>query len=183
MPTTSFAARALRAAGDKPRWARCVQIADTSIGGLLGQEYVRRAFTPEAKRKMNELIDNLIAALREDIPRLTWMGPQTQREALAKLDAFKRGSGIPRGGETIRSERNGRSYARNLFAAREYAARARVNRIGKPDDPNEWGAFTPATVNASYNAARTSSRFRWNLQPPFYDPTPTTHTTTAALAQ
>ena len=43
-------------------------------GQLLGQEYVKRNFTPEAKAKMNQLIDNLIAALREDIPTLSWMG-------------------------------------------------------------------------------------------------------------
>jgi putative endopeptidase len=156
----------------KPRWQRCVQIADQSIGGLLGQEYVKRAFTPEAKRKMNELIDNLVSALREGIPRLEWMAPQTQSAALAKLDAFKRRIGYPdvwRDYSTMHLTRD--SYARNLTAARQWAFRRAVSRIGKPDDPNEWGFFTPATVNASYNPSRNFITFPAGiLQPPFYDP-------------
>ncbi len=156
----------------QPRWQRCVRIADATIGQLLGQEYVRRNFTPEAKRKMNELIDNLISALREDIPKLTWMGPETKAQALAKLDAFKRRIGYPdvwRDYSALQISRD--SYAQNLFAAREFTLRRNVNRIGKPDDPNEWGAFTPATVNASYNPARNFITFPAGiLQPPFYDP-------------
>ncbi|PYQ46847.1 MAG: hypothetical protein DMF59_20485 [Acidobacteria bacterium] len=35
------------------RWKRCVRATDASLGQLLGQEYVRRNFTPEAKAKMN----------------------------------------------------------------------------------------------------------------------------------
>ncbi|MGZ8853934.1 MAG: M13 family peptidase, partial [Thermoanaerobaculia bacterium] len=38
------------------RWKRCVRATDASLGDLLGYEYVRRTFTPEAKRKMNQLI-------------------------------------------------------------------------------------------------------------------------------
>ncbi len=156
----------------KPRWQRCVQVADQSIGGLLGQEYVKRAFTPEAKRKMSDLIDNLIAALREDIPRLTWMGPATQSQALAKLDAFKRRIGYPDVWQDYSTlQVSSASFAQNLIASRQWALRRTVNRIGKPDDPNEWGFFTPATVNASYNPARNFITFPAGiLQPPFYDP-------------
>src|SRR5438552_3384068 len=79
----------------QPRWQRCVRATDASLGNLLGQEYVRRAFTPEAKRKMNELIDNLVAALRADIPTLSWMGPQTKQAALEKLNAMGCRIGYP----------------------------------------------------------------------------------------
>src|SRR5205085_136785 len=46
------------------RWKRCVRATDLSLGQLLGQEYVKRTFTPEAKAKANQLINNLVAALR-----------------------------------------------------------------------------------------------------------------------
>src|SRR3954447_22568352 len=80
---------------EEERWKRCVRPADASIGQLLGQEYVRRNFTPEAKAKMSSLIDNLVGALREDIPTLTWMGPETKAAALVKLNAFQRRIGYP----------------------------------------------------------------------------------------
>ncbi|MBK5258435.1 MAG: M13 family metallopeptidase [Thermoanaerobaculia bacterium] len=155
-----------------PRWKQCVMLADASLGHLAGQEYVRRNFTPESKRKMNELIDNLVAALREDIPALKWMGPDTKREAEAKLDAFKRRIGYPdawRDYSSLAITRD--SFARNLEAARRYEFRRSVARVGKADDPNEWGVFTPSTVNASYNSARNFITFPAGiLQPPFYDP-------------
>ncbi len=156
----------------QPRWQRCVRAADTTIGEILGQEYVKRAFTPEAKEKMNALIDNLIAALREDIPKLSWMGPQTKTAALAKLEAFRRRIGYPDKWIDYASLDVARdSYANNVFAAQAFRVRRAAGRVNKPDDPNEWGFFTPATVNAGYNPTRNDITFPAGiLQPPFYDP-------------
>ena len=155
-----------------PRWQRCVRAADANIGEVLGQEYVKRAFTPEAKEKMNALIDNLVAALREDIPRLTWMGPETKETAMAKLEAFRRRIGYPDTWIDYATLDVGRdSYPAKVAAARAFNLRRAASRVGKPDDPNEWGNFTPSTVNASYNSTRNNITFPAGiLQPPFYDP-------------
>lgn len=154
------------------RWKRCVAATDRSVGQLLGQEYVRRNFTPEAKAKMNALIDNLVSALREDIPTLTWMGPETKQAALTKLDAFRRRIGYPDKWidySALTLDRN--SYYNDIRATRQFSYRRNINRIGKPDDPNEWGFFTPPTVNASYNPSQNNITFPAGiLQPPFYDP-------------
>ena len=154
------------------RWKRCVRSADANVGQLLGEEYVRRNFTPEAKAKMGQLIDNLVAALREDIPTLQWMGPATKQAALEKLNAFARHIGYPekwRDYSALDITRS--SYAQDVQAARQFAFRRGVQRIGKPDDPAEWSFFTPSTVNASYNSTRNDITFPAGiLQPPFYDP-------------
>lgn len=156
----------------EPRWQRCIRAADQNVGEILGQEYVKRNFTPEAKAKMNELIDNLVAALRETIPALQWMGPETKQAALAKLEAFRRRIGYPDKWIDYTTLDIGReSLAGNVRAASEFRVRRAVNRIGKPDDPNEWGFFTPSTVNASYSPTRNDITFPAGiLQPPFYDP-------------
>jgi len=154
------------------RWKRCVRATDANLGQLLGQEYVRRNFTPEAKAKMNQLIDNLVAALREDIPTLSWMSPETKQAALTKLSAFQRKIGYPdkwRDYASLGISRD--SYANDVLASRRFAYHYNLARIGKADDPNEWGGFTPPTVNASYMASRNDITFPAGiLQPPFYDP-------------
>jgi putative endopeptidase len=170
-----FAFRGQVLSGQKeiqPRWQRCIRAADANIGEILGQEYVKRAFTPEAKEKMSALIDNLVAALREDLPRLEWMSDETKRAALAKLDAFRRRIGYPDKWIDYTTLDIGRdSYAANIAAASAFRVRRTVSRIGKPDDPNEWGFFTPSTVNASYSPTRNYITFPAGiLQPPFYDP-------------
>lgn len=156
----------------QPRWQRCVRAADANLGEVLGQEYVKRAFTPEAKGKMNELIDNLVAALREGIPQLAWMGPETKQTALAKLEAFRRRIGYPDQWIDYTALNVGReSYLANVNAARAFNVRRAVTRVGKPDNPDEWGGFTPSTVNASYSPTRNNITFPAGiLQPPFYDP-------------
>ena len=154
------------------RWKRCVRAADIDIGQLLGQEYVRRNFSPEAKAKMNALIDNLVSALREDIPTLTWMGPETKKAALVKLNAFARRIGYPEKwiDYTPLTITRG-SYAQDVRAARVFSRNRNISRIGKPDDPNEWGFFTPSTVNAGYYPPQNNITFPAGiLQPPFYDP-------------
>lgn len=170
-----FAFRGKTLSGQKellPRWQRCVRAADQNVGEILGQEYVKRAFTPEAKVRMNEMIDNLVAALREDIPSLTWMGPQTKEAAVTKLEAFRRRIGYPDRWIDYSTLQVGRgSYAENVFAARAFTVRRAVGRVGKPDDPNAWGFFTPPTVNAGYSPTRNDITFPAGiLQPPFYDP-------------
>lgn len=170
-----FAFRGQALSGQKeiqPRWQRCIRAADGNLGDLLGQEYVKRAFTPEAKEKMSALIDNLVAALREDLPKLSWMSAETKAAAMQKLDAFRRRIGYPdRWIDMTSLDVQRGSYLANVNAANAFRVRRTVGRIGKPDDPNEWGFFTPSTVNASYSPTRNYITFPAGiLQPPFYDP-------------
>ena len=53
-----------------PRWRRRVAHTDRVLGEALGQVYVAKHFPPEAKARMDAMIDNLIRAFRERIVTL-----------------------------------------------------------------------------------------------------------------
>ncbi len=79
----------------QPRWKRAVNNLDATLGELLGKVYVETHFKPEAKARMERLVENLRGAFREGIDKLEWMGPETKKEAQAKLAAFRPKIGYP----------------------------------------------------------------------------------------
>src|SRR6202171_775908 len=154
-----------------PRWKRCVQATDRVLGEALGQVYVQKYFPPEAKARALEMVHNLIAALRDDLQTLPWMGPDTRTQATAKLDAFAVKIGYTdkwRDYSALKIERT--SYAENQLRCAEFDCAPGLNKIGKPVDRTEWG-MTPPTVNAYNNSSMNEIVFPAGiLQPPFYDP-------------
>ncbi len=47
----------------QPRWRRCVAATDANLGEALGEVYVKKHFTPEAKARMQQLVNNLLGGL------------------------------------------------------------------------------------------------------------------------
>ena len=80
---------------NRPRWKRVLSATEGAMGEAVGQLYVEKAFSPEAKRKALDLVKNLQAVLRERILKLDWMSEPTKQKALAKLDAFTIKIGYP----------------------------------------------------------------------------------------
>jgi putative endopeptidase len=155
----------------RPRWKRCVDQTNAAVGELVGQEYVRQTFTPEAKARALDMVANLRAALAERLDALTWMGDSTKRQARAKLDAFTPKIGYPdRWIDYGALQVGDTSYYANLRAAERFTALREYGKLGKPVDKGEWG-MTPPTVNAYYNPSWNEIVFPAGiLQPPFYDP-------------
>jgi putative endopeptidase len=155
----------------QPRWKRCVQATDRTLGEALGQLYVQRYFPPEAKARALAMVNNLIAALRNDLQNLPWMGPETRAQAIAKLQAFAVKIGYTdkwRDYSALKIERS--TYLANNFRGAEFEFARRLDKIGKPVDRTEWG-MTPPTVNAYNNSGMNEIVFPAGImQPPFYDP-------------
>jgi len=154
----------------QPRWKTCVQNVNGHLGEALGMEYAKRAFKPEAKARMNQLIDNLMAALKDRINGLDWMSDDTKKQALIKLSTFKRKIGYP---DVLRGYRglivDDKSYAGNVLRSSVFQVRRNFEDLGKPRDKTRWG-FTPPTVNASYNPGNNDITFPAGiLQPPFFN--------------
>jgi predicted metalloendopeptidase len=154
-----------------PLWRRCVAATDAQLGEALGQAYVARAFTPESKRRMQTMVSNLISAFRERVQKLDWMGDQTRRQALAKLDAFGQKIGYPDKWIDYSSLDVTRdSYVQNVMRAAAFEVRRDLAKIGKPVDRAEWG-MSPPTVNAYNHLILNEIVFPAGiLQAPFFNP-------------
>ncbi|MEP6947077.1 MAG: M13 family metallopeptidase [Acidobacteriota bacterium] len=154
----------------QPRWKRCVAATDRSLGEALGAVYVKSKFTPEAKARMDALITNLFDAMRSHIEGLSWMGAETKKKAIAKLQSYKRKIGYnehPLGYAGLSISRA--SYAQNDINSGLFQLDRNIKDIGKPTDKTRWG-MTPPTVNAYYNSSYNEIVFPAGiLQPPFFN--------------
>ncbi|PPV07224.1 metallopeptidase [Xanthomonas bromi] len=154
----------------RPRWKRVLSAVNRAMGEGLGQLYVAKTFTPEAKQRAGELVGNIQAALKARIERVDWMSPQTKAKALAKWETFLPKIGYPdtwrdwSGLEIVPGD-----YYRNVQAAAKFNYRYDFAQIGKPTDRKRW-SMTPQTVNAYYDPSTNTINFPAAiLQPPFFD--------------
>jgi predicted metalloendopeptidase len=154
----------------EPRWKRGVATVEGALGEALGREYTAQYFPPERKARMEELVKNVLAAYKESINNLDWMGPETKKEAQAKLAKFNPKIGYPN---------KWRDYSKlavkkddlvgNVMRASNFAYNRNINKLGKPIDREEWG-MTPQTINAYYNSRLNEIVFPAAiLQPPFFN--------------
>ena len=154
----------------QPRWQTCVAAGDDAMGDALGEAFVRKHFTAEAKRRMNEMVENLRATLRQELEQAEWLDPDTRKNAIAKLNSFVAKIGYPdkwRDYSSLKIDR--KSYFDNVRATELFDRQYQLAKIGKPVNRNDWG-MTPPTVNASANPARNEITFPAGiLQPPFFD--------------
>ena len=168
----NFYAKTLRGQKEiEPRWKRVLSTIEGQSGEALGQMYVKVAFSPEAKAKMETLVANLGTALKARIQNLTWMSDETKSKAMEKQAAFTTKIGYPdkwRDWTGLSTSRD--SYIGNVLAAMEFNYKWNLGKIGKPVDRTEWG-MPPQMVNAYYNPLQNEIVFPAAImQPPFFDP-------------
>ena len=155
----------------RDRWKRGVSLVQGALGEAVGQVYVERHFPASHKVRMLELVENLVAAYRESISALEWMGPETRAKALAKLDAFTPKIGYPDRWKSYEGlEVTADDLVGNVRRSHAYEQDRELRKIGKPVDRDEW-FMTPQTVNAYYNPGMNEIVFPAAiLRPPFFDP-------------
>jgi putative endopeptidase len=154
----------------EPRWKRCVGYVDNDLGEALGQVYVKKNFSPEAKQRAQKMVKEIEDAMGQDIESLSWMTPTTKQSALEKLHAVANKVGYPdkwRDYGTLTIARD--DEMGNVLRAREFEFHRQLAKIGKPVDRGEW-EMTPPTVNAYYDPQLNDINFPAGvLQPPLFD--------------
>ena len=154
----------------RPRWRRAVDSMDNNMGELIGRMFVEAHFPPEAKRRMLELVDNLLKTFDSSIDGLDWMSAQTRAEAKKKLAKITVKIGYPDkwrdySSYTVRVD----DLVGNVQRASEFELKRQIARAGGPVDKGEW-LMTPQTVNAYYNSTTNEITFPAAiLRPPFFD--------------
>jgi len=155
----------------KPRWERIMQVVDGSIGDALGQIYVKKYFTEDAKKRIYDLVNNLQKAFEERINNLDWMSADTKSKAKDKLHAFLKKVGYTdkwRDYSKVKISRD--TYFENLLSSSENEYQYQISKVDKPVDKTEWG-LTASTIDAYYNPTFNEIVFPAGiLQYPFFNP-------------
>lgn len=156
----------------RDRWRRGVSLVNGVCGEDVGREYVKRHFPESSKKRMGQLVDNLIDAYRVSITNSDWLGEETKAKALEKLSKF-----TPMIGYTERwrdytafDVHADAGLVANMQAAALYEWGFQLSKAGKPVDKGEW-LMNPQTVNAYYEPSMNVIVFPAAiLQPPFFNP-------------
>lgn len=153
----------------KSRWKRGISTVNGGLGELVGKVYVKKYFPPEAKQRMDQLIENLRTAYDESIRDLDWMSEETKQKALEKLHKFEPKIGYPSKWKDYSNLTIGHSLVDNMRAVQEWQVNRNRSKLGQPIDRTEWG-MNPQTVNAYYNPTKNEIVFPAGiLQPPFFN--------------
>lgn len=154
----------------KPRWKRGVDVVENTIGQVVGKVYVERHFSPRAKERVGQLVENLKTAYRQGIDQLEWMSPATKAQAHAKLAKFTAKIGYPDKWEDwSKLEVRRDDLVGNILRALAVDHERDVAKLGGPIDRTEW-LMTPQTVNAYYYPPANEIVFPAAiLQPPFFN--------------
>jgi endothelin-converting enzyme/putative endopeptidase len=154
----------------EPRWKRGVSTVSDTLGEVVGKVYVKRHFAPEAKTRMEQLVENLRGAYSSSIDSLDWMSADTKVAAKDKLAKFNPKIGYPNKWDdysklTIKAD----DLVGNAKRAAIVEHNKSLAKLGQPIDKDEWH-MTPQTVNAYYNPTMNEIVFPAAiLQPPFFN--------------
>ena len=143
---------------------------DNGLKDLLGQIFVQKYFPGEAKKRMDELVNNLQIAFDKRIAQLDWMSDTTKQKAKEKLSAIMKKIGYPDQWKSYDDVTITRTdFYGNMRSIAKHDYKESIAKIGKPVDKTEWQMTAP-TVNAYYNPTFNEIVFPAGiLQFPFFE--------------
>lgn len=153
-----------------PMWKRGVELCNGLLGMVVGKLYVEKHFSPKAKERMKQLVDNLIVAFGQRIDGLEWMGKATKIAAHDKLKQFTTKIGYPDKWKDYSSVVITKDdLVGNVRRIVEFEYNYAMKKLGGPVDRSEW-YMSPQTINAYYNPLGNEIVFPAAiLQPPFFN--------------
>lgn len=140
-----------------------------ALGDAVGRLYTQRHFGPDQKQAAEQIASNIVAAFRQSIDELTWLGPETKARVREKLDKMSVKIGYPdKWRDYVRLEIRDDELVGNLMRSARFEYDRAVKELANPDD-NKW-MMTPQTVSAYYDAGFNEVVFPAGvLMPPLFD--------------
>jgi len=147
-----FYGKVIRGAkAQRPRWKRVLDAEEGAMGEALGQLFAKEYFNETAKKRYEDMVENVRDAYKSRIEKLTWMTDSTKQKALAKLSAITKKVGYPEKWKDFSSLKiDASSFALNMMRSNAWWNTYSLSKYGKPVDRTEWD-MTPQTYNAYYN--------------------------------
>jgi putative endopeptidase len=154
----------------KSRGEIMAEAVDQSLGEALGQLYVKKYFTEDAKKRMLDLVNNLQKAFASRIDKLDWMSDSTKQKAKEKLFAITKKIGYPdKWRDYSHATIMKGKYFENVVSTASNNYQYQLAKLNKPVDKTEWFT-TPSTVTAYYNPYANEIVFPAAiLQSPYFD--------------
>lgn len=155
----------------KPRWKRILSSLNAGLGEPLGHMYVDKHFPASSKENIKNMVEDLRAAYKLRIEGLDWMGEETKKKAIEKLEGFTYKIGYPDKWKSFEGlEISPDNFLINVINLNRYGIAENFAKLDKEVDRSEW--YMPAhIVNAYYNPANNEVVFPAGiLQAPFYNP-------------
>ncbi len=154
----------------KTRGEKMASAVDRNLGEALGQIYVKKYFSEEAKKRMLELVNNLQKAMGARMDKLDWMSDSTKVKAKEKLFAMTKKIGYPdkwRDYSNVKVVRD--KFFENMVSAAANNYSFQLAKLNNPVDKSEWFT-TPSTVTAYNNPSANEIVFPAGiLQAPYFD--------------
>jgi putative endopeptidase len=156
----------------KSRGEKMASAVDNYLGEALGQLYVKKYFSEDAKKRMLILVNNFQKAYAVRIDRLEWMSSETKVKAKEKLFAITKKIGYPDKWKNYGNVHIDRDhYFENVGSSVAAEYQRQLAKLGKAVDKSEWRT-TPSTVTAYYSPTANEIVFPAGiLQPPYFDNT------------
>jgi putative endopeptidase len=154
----------------KSRGEKMASAVDNYLGEALGQLYVKKYFSEDAKKRMLVLVNNLQKAYAIRIDKLEWMSNNTKQKAKEKLFAITKKIGYPDKWKDYSNVNIVKgSYFENVVSAAADSYQRQLAKLDKAVDKSEWFT-TPSTVTAYNNPSANEIVFPAGiLQAPYFD--------------
>ncbi|MCI2170474.1 M13-type metalloendopeptidase [Schleiferilactobacillus perolens] len=148
------------------------ELANRYMAEPIGVYYGKKYFGPKAKADVTQLVEQLIAAYKEQIAENTWLSASTKQMATKKLDTMVIKMGYPEKAQPIydkiQIDREA-ALSPTVDALQRILRLFGFGRLDAPVDRSEW-VMPAQLVNAAYNPTSNDITFPAAiLQAPFYD--------------
>ena len=157
---------------DKPKKKRAIAAVNGVFSEAIGQIYVEKYFSQEAKEDVKELIERLVISFKNILIENKWLSDNTRKLAFEKLNKMRFKIGYPDKFEDfsdIPIDDNLTLFENRINIEKYFFKKHLEKHYNKPVDKSEW-YFPAHTINAYYDETQNEICFPAGiLQGDFYE--------------